>query len=176
MRKVAIIPTGNEIACGIVVDSDSPAILDRILEHFPACEFTRMPPCVDRLDTIIAAIMRCVHQAYSHIILIGGSGEGHCHQPEMSRDETHAAMIKVLDYYEKCDVFGPNGHRWCRIVAGRCGGALLFNVPGPYVEAVAAIEAALAILTGGNVSFRDLADACATAVCKHYPQASFCDE
>ncbi|MDF2616823.1 MAG: molybdopterin binding domain protein, partial [Sedimentibacter sp.] len=44
LNNVVIIPTGNEILNGIVIDTNSPAIMQIILENYPTCEVTRLKP------------------------------------------------------------------------------------------------------------------------------------
>ncbi|MBD3346398.1 MAG: molybdopterin-binding protein [Chitinivibrionales bacterium] len=172
IRKAAIIPTGDEIVEGVVVDTNSPAIRDLILHTFPDCAIALCSPCSDIAEVIAAAIERQIEERCDCIVLIGGCGEGHCRCPGLGIDVTPRAIENVLKEYWTRDIYGSNGHRWARIMAGRAGNSLVVNVPGPYVEACAAAEALLAVLKQGDWECRSIAEACAEAVITQYPPGS----
>ena len=64
-------------------------------------------------------------------------------------------------------LFGKNGHLWSCLVCGRLGDALVLNLPGPFVEASAAIEAFVKNAASDNLE--TINAAMAEAVRKQYP-------
>lgn len=141
IKKAAIIPTGDEIVSGIVLDTDSPAIMGELLGLNGGMLVLRMPPVPDSELAISGAIQGCAASYCDVIVLIGGSGEGHRHSDILGRDVTRSILETQLE--EKCTsrLYGKNGHLWSELVIGRLGSALVFNVPGPYEEALAVTRA-----------------------------------
>ena len=140
IKSAVIIPTGDEIASGVVLDTDSPEIMRQLLALEPAMAVSRRTPVRDEEETIAEALVRAAKEA-DLVILIGGSGGGHRFDPALGRDFTHSALERVLEGAVSRRLFGTNGHLWCRLVCGRLGGALVINLPGPFVEAQAAMAA-----------------------------------
>lgn len=167
INSAAIIPTGDEILDGIVVDTDSPAVIQEIIKSFPKCRVTRLAPVRDAEEDIINKVDECVNEKYDLIVLIGGSGGGHRYYESASKDYTHSALERYLDTIESNDIYGKNGHMWCKLIAGTIGQSLVMNVPGPYVEATAAAGAFMEVLSSSR-DLRMLVDAAANAVLKTY--------
>ena len=71
LKKINIIPTGNEIFNGVVIDTNSTAIMQMILEDFPRCEITREKPVIDDEIKILEKINFCVEKSSNLIIIIG---------------------------------------------------------------------------------------------------------
>ena len=140
IKSAVIIPTGDEIASGVVLDTDSPEIMRQLLALEPAMAVSRRAPVRDEEETIAEALVRAAKEA-DLVILIGGSGGGHRFDPALGRDFTHSALERVLEGAVSRRLFGTNGHLWCRLVCGHLGGALVINLPGPFVEAQAAMAA-----------------------------------
>lgn len=173
MERVTLIPTGDEIADGVVVDTDSPAILAVILEAFPQCEVRRIPPVRDSEEAITAAVEQSAATEPDLVFLIGGSGGGDRFAPALAKDFTHSALEKCMPGAAIREICGGNGHLWSRLVAGRRGRCWVINVPGPQAEAVAAARAAIEYL--GSVAAPDadvLVDRIAGAVIAQYPGGS----
>ncbi|MDL2258405.1 hypothetical protein LJC42_04550 [Eubacteriales bacterium OttesenSCG-928-K08] len=141
MKKVYILPTGDEIKAGIVLDIDSVEIMRQILCLYPEAQVTRLSPLVDEQDAIVDSINSVTAYKPDVIVLIGGSGGGHRHSETLGKDFTHTALDAFLDEKAIREIYGKNGHLWCRIVCGKKGETLVFNVPGPYEEAKAACAA-----------------------------------
>lgn len=141
ISNVFIIPTGNEIKNGIVRDTDSPMIMGVILTAFPDCGVNKLRPVFDNQRTISEEIVRCAKEGADLIITIGGSGEGSKYSEILGQDVTHSGMEEVLE--KKCStaLYGKNGHMWSKLVCGCLEDALVINLPGPFEEAKAAIEA-----------------------------------
>lgn len=74
-------------------------------------------------------------------IFIGGSGGGHRYSATLGRDYTHSALDRLLEGVAARSIYGQNGHLWSRLLCGTRRGARVINLPGPYVEAEAAIRA-----------------------------------
>ena len=168
MKKVYILPTGDEIQSGIVLDLDAPELMGQILRHFPKAEVTRLCPLLDVEDTIFRKIEEVAAQKPDLIILIGGSGGGHRFSPTLGKDFTHTALARYLDEYASHEIYGKNGHMWTKLVCGKKENTIIINVPGPFVEAQAAIIAFLEGLEAGK-SLDEISLAMAEAVFKLYP-------
>lgn len=169
INSAAIIPTGDEILDGTVIDTNSPAIMKILLENFPACEIFRVRPVQDLEEEIICKIKLCLDRSFDLIVLIGGSGGGRKFLPELRPDLTHSAMISFLKDYAVKEIYGKNGHLWARIVAGMKNSTCFINVPGPYTETVAGIKAAVKVLKKRNRDPEELAQNIADAVVAQYP-------
>lgn len=140
IKTAVIIPTGDEIASGIVLDTDSPEVMRQLLVLEPTMAISRRAPVRDKEDAIVCAVTEAARTA-DLVILIGGSGGGHRFDPALGRDFTHTALEQVLEGAVSRRLFGKNGHLWCRLMCGRLDDALIINLPGPFVEAQAAMEA-----------------------------------
>ena len=175
IAKAAILATGDEIRDGTVVDTDRPAIARLIRRAFAGCTVLCPPALHDSVTGIVRALELGLAQGCDLIIAVGGSGGGHECDPDLARDCTHVALERVLPHPARRDLQGMNGHLWARLVVGQCGRAWLVNVPGPYVEAVAAAEAVLCFLARHTpVDSELLADAVADAVLGQYPVRAGC--
>lgn len=169
-NRVLIIPTGDEIRQGVVLDTDSPMIREVLTAARPGCDITRAEPVADDEETIAALVEAMADGGFGLIVLIGGSGGGRRHSPTLAHDVTHSALDKLLSPKYGSSLYGWNGHLWSRLVCGRRGDALVINVPGPYQEAKAAIEAFAGLWgPGGNDLDLEVANsAMASAVCEQF--------
>lgn len=165
-----IIPTGDEIRQGVVLDTDSPMIRDVLTAARPGCDVTRAEPAADDEEAIAALVVAAVDDGFDLVVLVGGSGGGRRYSPTLARDVTHSALDRLLEPKCGSSLYGWNGHLWSRLVCGRRGKALVINVPGPYQEAKAAVEAFAALWgPGGNHLDLEVANsAMASAVCEQY--------
>lgn len=171
LNSVSIIPTGNEILNGIVIDTNSPAIMQIILDNYPACKITRLVPVMDKEVEIVNAIDRCVTDMDDLIIIIGGSGGGHRYVSTLSEDYTHSAMLKYLEKYSTREIYGKNGHLWSKIVCGRKKESLIINVPGPYIEATSAIKTLIKSLMDNVDDENIICEKVANTVLSNYPSS-----
>jgi molybdopterin biosynthesis enzyme MoaB len=169
INKVAIIPTGNEILSGVVIDTNSPAIMQEILENYPACQITRFKPVIDKESNIVVEIDKCVKDLYDLIIVIGGSGGGHRFEKSLSEDYSHTAMSNYLADYSAIEIYGKNGHLWSKIVCGTKNLSTIINVPGPYVEALAAAKAILKCAKENIIDKNIICERVSEAVISNYP-------
>lgn len=169
LNTVYILPTGDEIRDGIVQDIDAPEIMGQIVRAYPKAEVTRLCPLADEEDIILNKIREItVQRAPDLIVLIGGSGGGHRFSTTLGKDFTHSALERYLD--QKCsrEIYGKNGHLWCKLVCGKKDSTLIVNVPGPYQEAMAAMEACLKSLAKEE-GVEEICKAMAIAVYAQYP-------
>lgn len=173
IEYVEIIPTGDELKNGIVLDTDSPMLMQRLLRMNNNCTVRRWSVTRDTIEAITERISQCVAQEPDLVILIGGSGSGHLHSKVLGKDCTHAGMESLMDDFAATSLYGKNGHMWSRLVCGYIGKTLVMNVPGPYVEAQAAMEAFCELCeTEENVSLEVINKAMAAAVAKCYERYS----
>ena len=141
MSKAVIIPTGDEIREGIVLDTDSAAVMTALLSLDPCMEIHRLAPAADEEAAILETLRSQYKKGVDYIILTGGSGGGHRCSPTLGRDYTHTALETFLDEKNTAEIYGKNGHLWCRLILGRRRNTVIFNLPGPYREAEAAVRA-----------------------------------
>jgi molybdopterin biosynthesis enzyme len=168
MKSAYILPTGDEIKSGIVLDIDAPEIIRQIVRAFPQAEVTRLCPLLDVEDTIFQKISEVVQKQPDLVVLIGGSGGGHRFSKSLGKDFTHSALEKYLDEYASHEIYGKNGHMWSKLVCGKKGATTIINVPGPFDEAKAACEAYLkAVSKGKNID--EISLDMANAVLAQYP-------
>lgn len=166
IKSATIIPTGDEIKAGIVYDTDSAAVLQQLVKLNPEMQITRIAPVVDEEHQIEEAL-RAAAAVSELVILIGGSGGGHRYSPTLGKDFTHTALEAMLSPSVSYQLFGKNGHLWSCLVCGRLGQTLVMNLPGPYVEANAAMEAFAR--TADTNDLKTINTAMAEAVRKQYP-------
>ncbi len=168
MKNAYILPTGDEIRNGIVLDLDSPEIIRQAVKAFPEIEITRISPILDIEDSILNKISELSSKNPDLIVLIGGSGGGHRHSDSLGKDFTHSALCKFLDKHASREIYGKNGHMWTKLICGKKNNTIIINVPGPFVEAEAAFSAFIkAFSDGKNIDVICLA--MATAVFEKYP-------
>lgn len=139
--KAAIIPTGDEIRTEIVLDTDSPMIMQVLLGLNGRCNITRNEPIDDSENLIIDCIKGYLNQNVDLIVLIGGSGGGHRYSTTLGKDFTHSSLDAILDEKYSTELYGKNGHMWSKLICGIIDNTMIVNVPGPFQEARAAIEA-----------------------------------
>ena len=166
IKNAVILPTGDEIRSGIVQDTDSSEAMRLLIKLNPEIEVTRKAPINDDEDSIKKAVENASQKA-DLIVLIGGSGGGHRYSDTLSKDFTHTALEKALDKSVNSCLFGKNGHLWCKLVCGYINNTLVINLPGPFVEAKAAMEAFCASVKENDINI--INKAMAEAVLKEYP-------
>lgn len=168
MRSVYILPTGDEIKNGTVLDLDSAEIMRQVVRFYPCAQVTRLCPILDVEDAIFQKINEMVALELDLVVLIGGSGGGHRYSSSLGKDFTHSALEKYLDEYASREIYGKNGHMWSKLICGKKDKTIIINVPGPFVEAQAACDAFLVSFSGGK-SMDEICYAMAKAVFDEYP-------
>lgn len=141
INKAVIIPTGDELKSGIILDTDSPMIMQVLLSINGNCNIIRNEPLTDCQDTISECINGYINQEVDLIVLIGGSGGGHRYSTTLGKDFTHSSLDTILDVKYSTELYGKNGHLWSKLICGIKNKTIIINLPGPYKEAQAAIEA-----------------------------------
>ena len=164
-----IIPTGNEIKDGTVLDLDCPKIMAELVRLNPEMVVTRLAPVLDVEENIVETLQRCLDSCADLIVLVGGSGGGHRFSKTLGKDYTHSAMEAWLDQKASHEIYGKNGHMWSKIICGKKDDCFVINVPGPIREAAAAIEA-FAQSVRESQDIRRINAAMSEAVFKQYPQ------
>jgi molybdopterin biosynthesis enzyme len=141
MKNIVIIPTGNEVKEGIILDTDSPMIMQTLLKNYPDCRIVKTAPVKDVETAISKEITKNAEEGADLIVLIGGSGGGHRYSNTLGEDYTHTALMDILEEKHFTEIYGKNGHMWCKLICGTIKDTVVVNVPVPYAEAKAAIEA-----------------------------------
>lgn len=141
INNAVIIPTGDEIKTGIVLDTDSPMIMEVLLSMNSNCRITRVEPIIDKEDLIVQNVKNYALQNVDLLILIGGSGGGHRYSSTLGKDYTHSSLEVVLEEKYSIALYGKNGHMWSKLLCGNIGNTMVINVPGPYQEANVAMKA-----------------------------------
>ena len=159
-KTARIQPSGGELIAGIIEDTDSPMIAE-VLRRMGYETVTALP-VPDEEAAVRGAIEKAAEDGMSLMVLIGGSGGGKHYDPALAKDCTHGAMDAVLEEKYVSSLYGKNGHLWSRLLCGRIKNTLVFNVPGPFDEAKAAILAFEAV--GEYASSEEISRALATAV------------
>ena len=67
LNNVVIIPTGDELNEGIVLDTDSPMIMQEIIRLNGKCNILRSRPVYDKEDKIIECIKSYAAVSYTHL-------------------------------------------------------------------------------------------------------------
>jgi len=141
ISKACIVPTGDEIRNGTVIDTDSPMLMQNLLRLDGTMDILRTAPVADEQGLISRTLEECIGNGCDLVVVIGGSGSGHMHSEILGRDYTYQSMAAVADRIHSTALYGKNGHLWSRLVCAEKGNTMMINVPGPYVEAEAAIRA-----------------------------------
>jgi len=168
MKSVYILPTGDEIRNGTVLDLDSAEIMAQAVAYYPQAKVVRMAPALDTEDCILENIREAVRESPDLIVLIGGSGGGHRFSKTLGKDYTHTALERYLNEYAEHTIYGKNGHMWTRLLCGKKEQTVIINVPGPYVEAKAAFAAYLRAGMEGK-KIEEISREMAKAVFEQYP-------
>ncbi len=139
-----LIPTGEEILSGMVTDTNSPEIMKKILERHPDHKVCRAFPCPDDKEKILSAINEGFSNNYDLIVVMGGSGGGKKYNESYNPDKSHSAIIDYTSEnsgaYHFIEIYGSNNHLFAKIVFSNLSEGKIINIPGPYQEAMAAID------------------------------------
>lgn len=145
-RRCMVFPTGDEVHRGLIKDTNSPYLKDRLESE----GFTIAIGMVlrDDIDVIFAALNDAINSGYGLIITTGGVGAE-------SKDRTIEAMIRLdkdmatpyIAKYRK----GTGRHEkdGVRIGVGRIGPTLLVALPGPNDEVRMSVETLISGLKKG---------------------------
>ncbi|QDR81994.1 molybdopterin-binding protein [Sporomusa termitida] len=167
MEEVVIIPTGDEIRQGLVLDTNSPQIMALALGVWPACRIVRAVPPPDGKAEIQEEV-RGWGQGRGIIFLTGGSGGGKVCDSSLAVDCTHEAVLDIVQGGEAVELIGSNGHLLAKIVVGRFKDKLVVTLPGPTVEAVSGAKAVLES-AAEDIDCKTLAIQVARAIVAQYP-------
>jgi len=168
MEKIIIIPTGDEIYEGILIDTNSPKIMARLIEKYPTASIKRNKPIRDKKKLITTSINDSVKKGYQLILTIGGTGGGGKSTKSLANDYSHESILQLASDYETISIYGYNGHLWSKIVVAIIDNSLVITLPGPQIEALAALDAALNSINK-TLNKREICENIANAVIGKYP-------
>lgn len=145
-RRCMIFPTGDEVHRGLIKDTNSPYLKDRMESEGFTTEIGMV--LRDDIDVIFAALNDAINSGYGLIITTGGVGAE-------SKDRTIEAMVRLdreiaapyITKYHKGT--GRHEKEGVRIGVGRVGPTLLVALPGPNDEVRTAIETLISGLKKG---------------------------
>jgi len=154
-KMVVVFSTGTEVANGQVMDTNSPAIRDRLASDGYSVRFG---PTLKDDDVLIAANLRqAAEEGYSLIITTGGVGAE-------DKDRTIEALLLLdpdaatpsIAKYELG--VGRHNHKDCvRIAVGKVFDTLIVSLPGPTDEVLLGIDALAKGLAASNTGKEVLA-------------------
>lgn len=168
INRAVIIPTGNELKEGIILDTDSPMIMQILLQLNGNCYVIRSKPVEDMEQLIKENIKKYLNEEVDLIILIGGSGGGHRYSKTLGKDYTHSTLEKILDEKYSSKIYGKNGHLWCKLLCGRISKTMVINVPGPFQEARVAMNAFVKAYENDSNNLKEINNKMIEAVKKQY--------
>lgn len=138
IRKRAIIfPSGFEVKKGLIHDTNSPYLKDRLVEE--GFKVTIGDVLQDNLDSIVSALTRAVNSGFGLIITTGGVGaEDKDRMIEALLEVDPKASTPYVIHYEK----GTGRHEkdGVKIGVGYLKPAFIIAIPGPHEEAKIGIE------------------------------------
>ncbi|ABB15061.1 molybdopterin-binding protein [Carboxydothermus hydrogenoformans] len=169
IEEVVIIPTGGEIKQGIVLDTNSPKLMELILKKWPDCKVIRTPPPEDDISAIQKEVKKW-GKCKGIIFITGGAGGGKKFNSGLTVDCTHVAVLELIQNAESVEIHGSNGHLLAKIVVGKYEEKVIITLPGPTVEAVSGAKAALKVLDKGLLDCKVIAFEVADAIFSQYPQ------
>ena len=167
---IVLIPTGDEVVSGLIIDTDSPAIMGEAIRRWPGSSILRHPPVKDEEDVIKSAVKAHVEAGAWLVVVIGGSGGGHRFTDTLAPDYSCGALKGLFPGATTGEVWGSNGHLFSAMSVSRHAGGWAINVPGPQAEAMAAFKAAADGIEAGRGP-EEIAGEMAAALAGQYPDA-----
>lgn len=159
-RRARIYPTGFELQQGLIEDTNTPYLAQRLSEEGFQVNCGR--PLSDDVHAIAADLREAIDSGYGLVVTTGGVGAE-------KKDQTVEALLKVdpgaaTRYLVKFTQGTGRHHKdGVRIAVGRLGLSTLISLPGPNDEVRLALEALLPALRNG-ASPEELADRLAGAL------------
>lgn len=155
LRRVKVIPTGNEVVSGIIQDTDSLLIKQEFEKH--GYEVDISPPVEDDERAIANNIESAMYDGYGIIITTGGVGaEKKDKTVEATQRIDPEAATPYIVYYKKG--VGRHVKDGVRIGVGKAGEFLIINLPGPNEEVKECLDVLIPELEKGNYEKEDIAN------------------
>lgn len=162
--RCMVFPTGEEVRKGLIKDTNSPLISDRL--DAEGYKVKVAPALPDDADAIAAELRNAVDGGYGLIITTGGVGAE-------SKDRTVEALLSldpsaaapyVTRYHQGT---GRHEKEGVRIAVGEVGSSLLVALPGPNDEVRVSLEALISGIKDGS-SKESIAEAIAAVLKSRY--------
>nr|WP_240912564.1 molybdopterin-binding protein [Thermococcus sp. LS2] len=155
MKRVKVIPTGNEVVAGIIQDTNSPLIKEKFEEL--GYEVDVSPPVEDDERAIANAIESAIYEGYGIIITTGGVGaEEKDKTVEATKRIDPSAATPYIVHYQKGT--GRHAKAGVKIGVGKVGEFLIINLPGPNEEVRECLDVLIPELEKGNYDKEYLAN------------------
>lgn len=133
-RKFIIIPTGDEILKGLVVDQNSPIIAGMIIKAIPGSTIFRTKPASDNKEHILSIIRQNLSKKPDYIIITGGTGGGKKFSDQLSKDLVHDVLKENFQDIHYRNIFGQNGHLFSTLTIANSENTKILSLPGPKDE------------------------------------------
>ncbi|ABB15031.1 molybdopterin-binding protein [Carboxydothermus hydrogenoformans] len=146
-KRVIVFPTGFEVKRGMIADTNTPYIIQRMTEA--GYKVTKGEILDDSADYIAAKLNDAVNSGYGLIITTGGIGAE-------DKDRTvegvllvdpQAATPYIVKYQQGTGRHEKNG---VRIAVGMVGNSLIVSLPGPHDEVKLALDVLIRALDEGK--------------------------
>ncbi|MCD6130541.1 MAG: competence/damage-inducible protein A [Candidatus Hydrothermae bacterium] len=147
LKRVKVIPTGNEVVTEIIQDTNSP-LIKREFEKL-GYEVNVSQPVEDDERAIANAIESAIYEGYGIIITTGGVGaEEKDKTVEATKKIDPGAATPYIVYYNKGS--GRHAKDGVKIGVGKVGEFLIINLPGPNEEVKECLDVLIPELEKGN--------------------------
>ncbi len=143
LKRAIVFPTGFEVKKGMIKDTNTPMITERLLEE--GYKVTKGPILEDDESQIVEYMTRAIGNGYGLIITTGGVGAE-------DKDKTVESILKVdqeaaTSYIAKFEK-GTGRHMkdGVKIAVGKVGNTTIVALPGPNDEAKIGLDVVIAAL------------------------------
>lgn len=155
LKRVKVIPTGNEVVTGVIQDTNS-SLIKQEFEKL-GYEVDVSPSVEDDERAIANAIESAIYEGYGVIITTGGIGaEEKDKTVEATKRIDPKATTPYIVHYKKG--YGRHAKDGVRIGVGKVGEFLIINLPGPHEEVKECLNVLIPELKNGNYEKEYLAN------------------
>lgn len=139
-KKFIIIPTGDEILEGIVVDQNSPILAGMIIKKLPGSSIMRSKPAPDSKDGLLEIINQNLNKNPDYLIITGGTGGGNNFSETLSKDIVYDVLKNHFNTIYSRNIYGRNGHLFSTLTIAVENNTTILSLPGPKDECTKLFE------------------------------------